>query len=423
LWHASYGSTCDYTVWRSGIAVDALEAAPSRYTDLQDQFIKLLQTVSPPYARAQAASTIRQQMIPEHRDAMKDDHTLLNFAIKAVIRAGMRALISPLVRWSPMERPEDGYTVLIGCTHRLQALIPANLRMLAQQDAPNCREVLLGIDCERDELDEEFEARIRAAAGRLRVRCLFYTPRQRRVSRAIDWGWVYAWLNWSLGIANATTRYAMLHDFDALLLNPRVLEQRYATIRERAVEYLGMDYYAGLGVRPDDGLVKTFELMFDCSFVRRRFRPIELFNAMRRFRGRLVEFDTFLNAQSKDGKTSVLPIDETEMVHPSQMICQFVDFSAGRRRVPPGNNNLLMIPFYEHLGGDGSLIALLTRELNEGDGHATLWNLDVRRLTPAHAAWVRKQGARAELGLGRPVSAESAAYFDAIDRWAKGRAG
>lgn len=355
---------------------------------------------------------------------MNGDHAPLRYAIKVMTRAGMRAVISPLVHWSPMERPEEGYTVLIGCTHRLQAMIPANLRMLARQHAPNCREILLGIDCERHELDEDFEERVRDAAGGLKIRCLFYTPRQRRVSRAINWGWVYAWLNWSLGIANSTTRYAMLHDFDALLLNPLILEQRYAAIRERAIEYLGVDYYAGLGVRPDDGLVKTFELMFDCSFVRRRFRPIELFNTMDRFRGRRVEFDTFLNAQSKDGRTSVLPIDQSDMVHPSQMICQFVDFSAGRQRVPSGTNNLLLIPFYEYLGGDSSLITLATRQLSEGDGHATLWNrdLDVRQLTPAHAAWVRKQGARAERGLGRPVSPESTSYFDAIDRWARGRA-
>jgi hypothetical protein len=353
---------------------------------------------------------------------MKHDHTLLRYVAKAIARLGLRSLISPLVQWSPLDEGDDGYTVLIGCVYRLQAMIPANLRMLARQEAPNCREILLCIDCEKHELDAGFEARVQDAAGRLKVRCLYYTAYQRRVTRLIDWGWVYSWLNWSLGIANTTTRYAMLHDFDALLLNPGILEDRYQAIREQAIEYLGMDYYSGLGVLPDDRLVKTFELMFDCAFVRRRFRPIELFNTMAHFRGRLVEFDTFLNAQAKDGRTGVLPIDQTEMVHPSQMICQFVDFTAGRRRVPPESNNLLMIPFYEHLGGDGALMDVVTRELNNGDGNATLWGhrLEVRHLSPAHAEWIRKQGSRAEIEICGRVSPESEAYFRAIDQWAKG---
>lgn len=356
---------------------------------------------------------------------MHGAHTSLRYALKSITRAGMRALISPLVHWTPMERVDDGYTVLIGCVYRLQAMIPANLRMLALQQAPHCREVILCIDCEPHEVDAGFEQRVREAAHPLALRCVFYSPRQRRITRLIDWGWVYAWLNWSMGIAHCTTRYAMLHDFDALLLNPDVLEQRYDAIRSQGVEYLGMDYYAGLGVLPEDKLVKTFELMFDCAFVRRSFRPIQLFNTMARLQGRRVEFDTFLNAQATAGRTAVLPIDQTEMVHPSQMICQFVDFTAGRKRVPAASNNLLMIPFYEHLGGDSSAMLRLTDEIRAQRGVATLWShpLDVRRLAPAHAAWIRKQGQRAEAEIFGHVKPESTAYFDAIDSCAVGAPG
>lgn len=351
---------------------------------------------------------------------MQGNQTRLQYAVKSVSRAGMRTAIAPLVTWQPMEHLEDGYTVLIGCVFRLQSMIPANLRMLSRQQAPNCREILLCIDCERHEVAPDFEARVQQAAGRIPVRCVYYTPAQRRVTRAIDWGWVYAWLNWSLGIANTRTRYAMLHDFDALLLDPNALEARYRAIVETGVEYLGMDYYSGLGVLPQDRLVKTFELMFDCAFVRRSFRPIQLFNTMARLPGRRIEYDTFLNAQATAGRTAVLPIDQTEMVHPSQMICQYVDFTAGRQRIPPATNNLLMIPFYEYLGGDDSLMRQLTGQLRGDGGSATLWGrqLDVSRLSQAHAAWIRKQGHRAEREIFGDVRPVSSAYFDAIDRWA-----
>ncbi len=361
-----------------------------------------------------------------------DEHSLSRYLRKRVTRGALSAIIRPLVRWSPLTDPEPGYTVIIGCSWRLCPMIAANLRLLARQDLTNCRRVLVMMDCERREAPAEFEDQARRAAGGtgLPLEFRYYTPVQRRVTRAIGWGWVYSWLNWTLGVAETRTRYAMLHDLDALLLKPSIVEGRYAAIRggqggAGGAEFLGVGYYSGSGVRESDGLVKTFELMFDAEFVRREFRPIDIFNHVAVHQGRRLEFDTFLYAQSRGGRKAVLPIDETEMVHPSQMICHFMDFYTGLRAVP-ADNNIPLIPYYFDLGGDPTLLRSVTHQLGSatGDGAGPrhngtveLWSrtLDLRRLSGPMRAWHRKQALRMEAALGPTPRGEVVAYFDAID--------
>ncbi len=360
--------------------------------------------------------------------AVPGHHSLGRYWRKVASREAIRAMIARLVRWEALRDPADGYTVIIGCSHRLAPMLDANLRTLERQAMRSCERVLVVLDCAREELGGDPEARWRAAAPGVRLEFLYYDARQRRVARRIDWGWVYSWMSWSLGLARTRTRYAILHDFDALLLRPGLLDERYHAIRERGVEYLGVGNYVGLGVAPEDGLVKTFELILDAAFVRERFRPIDLFNKMASFRGRRVEFDTFLHAQSRGGRTGVLEIPEQDMVHPSQMICQFVDFVSDRKRMPV-TNNLLMIPYYESLGGDERLLADVAAQLRAaGSGGAPggrvvrLWGRDlgVGELRRSHALWMQKQGLRLEaslLGSARPSVVE---YFDLIVRAAGG---
>ena len=50
--------------------------------------------------------------------------------------------------------------------------------------------------------------------------------------------------------------------------------------------------------------------------------------------GRSVDFDTFLSGQARAGRICVLPIAEEDIVHPSQMICQFTALLNRRGYVP-----------------------------------------------------------------------------------------
>ncbi len=342
------------------------------------------------------------------------EHTVIQYVRKAFARRAMGAVIAPLASWQSLVDPQTGYTVLVGCNRKLGGLLMANLAALARQERTNLREVILTIDGSEEEVGFNVVERAREVAPGLPVRVIHYTEKQRAVTRKIDWGWVYAWLSWCVGIANTTTRYAMLHDFDALLLRPDVLEERYREIQARKVEYLGIAYHAGGGTKESDRLCRTFELMFDAQFVRANNKPIDLFNTMRWMGGRRVEFDTFLNAQYLAGTRDIIALPEAHMVHPSQMICQFVDHGQGRGI--KANNNLLMIPYYEYLGGDGRMLADVTAQLQKS-GTVVLWGhpIHVGAMAAEHRAWMRKQAERMEASLGG-MRAEVGAYFGAIDR-------
>lgn len=346
---------------------------------------------------------------------IRGEHDAKRFLRKRALRLGMRTLIRPLISWKRLDTPAVGYTILIGCTQRLVSMIWANLSMLDRCDLTGCDQVLIGIDSLPGELGIDLDARAKEVAPHLNVRFLYYTPLQAKVTRLINWGWIYSWLNWSKGIAQTRTRYAFLHDFDALLLDPRIIRDRWDLIRSMNIEYLGHSYYDGHGVSPADKMVTTFELMFDAQNVRNNHKPIELFNTMARFKGRRVEFDTFLNAQSKGGKRFSTPIAREDMVHPSEMIVQFVDFNAGRDRTP-AKNNLMMIAYYQAVGGDFALLDDLSAQMASGKRVVTLWGrpLDLSKMSWIHADWLRGQGFQVEEHLGHGVRPQVRKFFDSL---------
>lgn len=332
-------------------------------------------------------------------------------------RAALRTLLRPLVSWRPMAAPLEGYSVVLGCTKPLAEMLSANLLMLSRQDLSHLGEVIVVIDCLRDALPEGFERKLRERYPDLPLRVMCYSPRQVKVAGMIGWAWVYSWMSWCIGIAAAQTRYVVLHDFDAMLIRPDVLRERYEQLRHQPIDYLGVRYYSGNGVMDSDGLVTTFEMMFDCSFVRHHFRPIDLFNQVCRWRGRTVDFDTFLYAQSRLGRTEVMPLEEGDMVHPSQMICQFTELMNGRE-LNPTRSSLLLIPYFLSVGGSNVLMQSITRQLSRnGNGGVVDFygaHLHLGRLSLTHAQWLAMQAQRLEEALHGSVRSGVRAYFNAV---------
>ena len=337
------------------------------------------------------------------------------YAAAKVSRAMLRAAIRPLISWKPMTSPRDGYTVVVACNSRLTPMLGVNLRLLAAQTPDRLRELILVFDSVRTPAHEDLERRVAAEHPHLPVRYIYYTPVQQRVTRTINWGWVYSWLSWCTGLSAATTRHVILHDFDALLIRRDILEERYAEILRRGHEYVGVRFYEGNGVVADDGLVTTFELILDAAFVRANFRPIDIFNHIAMHRGRSVDFDTFLYAESRRGTASVSEVHEEDMVHPSQMICQFTD----QQRLPALETNiLLLVPYFIYASGDPGPLREQHRALAGRRGRVVEFfgrSLDLSRLSLVHAQWLTKQAFRVERAVAGEVRDEIRAYFELIE--------
>jgi hypothetical protein len=337
-------------------------------------------------------------------------------------RWALRSLLRKLVRWEPLREPREGYTILIGCSSPLAPMLLTNLLMLSRQRRDNLDRIVMVFDRPSDKIDIPIEQRAREAFPQLPLEFVYYTPVQAKALAAIGWGWSYAWLSWCLGIAHTRTRYAFLQDFDAYLIQSDLIESRYALMREARVEYLGSRWYGGNGVIHDDRLVGTPELMFDAQFVRARFKPIHLFNHVCLYKGRAVDFDTFLYPQTLAGRGQVAPISENCMVHPSQLICQFTAHMNERAYLPPTGNNLLLIPYFFSLAGDQESMRRQTDLLLEENGSSVLFHgrlLNLANLHKTHVDWITKQAYRLEETVSGGVRPEVSRYFDAVARFVK----
>ena len=362
-------------------------------------------------------------MVDKYRNPLK-------FALYRARFALIRRAIAPLLEWAPLADAAEGYSVVIGCSVDLVPILRANLQMLIGQERANLRRVILVFDrCEAEARGQVEPALSRQFGAALPLEFVFYTPRQHEVMRRYDWGWTYCWLNWMLGLAACRTRYALIHDLDAMLVRRDLLESRYTAAHGAQAAFCGSGYYHSNGILESDRLLTTFEMVCDVAYLRRRFRPVDFFNLPARWKGRRVEFDTFLWPQAfgeAGARSIVMPIDVREMVHPSQMICQFMDVRRKARYVAPANNNVLMIPYFLDLGGDRAALTEQQRAIDASDGHVVRCfgrDVDFRHFSPVHARWLTEQATRLDSAVHGAVRPAVARYFAAVEDLPRRRAG
>lgn len=335
----------------------------------------------------------------------------LKLFAKQAKRLPMKLALATVCKWSQRATPETGLTVVIACMRRLLPLAMANLRLLQRSDAPAVREIVLVFDCQREQLGEANIAALQKLGDKFVVRLRFYSAYQVRVLRAIDWGWCYAWLSWSIAVGESRTRHVLLQDLDALVLDPGFLQRRYEGAVASGAAFYGMNHYYGSGITTAMGLCVTYELVIDVAAVRGRFAAIDAFNQVRLIEGRLVDFDTFLWIQHVIGSGVVSPEPEGTLMHPSQLICNHTDLLNGRPIITKRLHSLPLMPYYNFLGDENSPelrefgAALASGVSPELAGCP----VPIGHITPSHWAWMYKQCVHCEqrlFGSPRPAVQE-----------------
>jgi len=271
---------------------------------------------------------------------------------KQLKRWPMHLLIRDLVRWRPMDCPENGYTVIIAAMHQLAPIAAANLRLISKMQLGHLAEVLLVFDCDVKDIPICIHQAIKETRPLISVRLIGYNGNQLKTTRRIKWGWVYSWLSWCIGITNARTQYVLLHDLDAMPISEHIFEHLYTTILESHAQFQGIRQYHGNGIDESMDLVTTFEMMMDAAYVRQTFHPFDGFNRAAVVNGRYVDFDTFLYMQWRSRKRCLASINETSLVHPTQLICQYTNFVSGRDSMAQSPHSLILLVYFLHIGGE-----------------------------------------------------------------------
>jgi hypothetical protein len=332
----------------------------------------------------------------------------LKLLLKQLKRLPMNVMIRNLVSWEPQTGTEVGYSVAIACMRDLAPVALANIRMCSRLNLNRMHEMILVFDCPRDEIPSGIVEEVREIGSSFDVRLIGYDREQYRFATWISWGWVYSWMSWCLAVRHARTRAVIIHDLDALPLDADFFERRYDDWVEGQSEFCGIRKYVGNGVTEEMGLVTTFELVLDAGYLRRSFRPFDLFNKLRSVNGGVIDFDTTLYVQWRSPRRLVKPIHESHLVHPGQLIAQCTDLLAGRTDLRGRNHMLPMLVYYLYLGDHPAPLFAVGQELDVAG--ARCFSLFGRKayvdgVTTQSWAWMEKQIRRVEqacVGATRP---------------------
>lgn len=351
---------------------------------------------------------------------------------RAVLRTALR---TAMPRWSRHRSrhaavDEDGYTLLIGVPWQLWELIEIPLLALRRARREHGRETILVVDTTAAVLaarygDSAADA-VRERYRELNVRVLFYNNWQRAVTRCIGWNWVDCWLTWAIGLDAARTRWVMLHDFDAVVVDPDFVERQYTMARQVGPgAFVGIErdeHHQTGGTRE---VLATVELMLDVAEIRRRFAPVDLFNRVRRLDdGRRVECDILRDVQLRmDRSRGVLhKLNVEQLVHPSQVVSQWRKLHAAAAHgaapfAPDRYTPLFIVPYFRYVGGNDQPMRELTRQIASGRRPLDLEGcpLDPARLDAQGVAWIAQQIERLDRYLtGGDPAAPVAAFCRSI---------
>ena len=348
--------------------------------------------------------------------------SLASFHLNRLRRWPLVLLLRTLVRWGPMKDPEPGYTVIIACNYNLRNVLHTVLQLIVRQDTTNLKELMVAFELTDRQLPESFRRGVLDRFPGLPITFLTYSPMQSFWARAIDWPWLYSWMSWVKGISRSKTRFVLIHDYDALPIRRNFFEERYRLMQELGETFLGVSPYLSNGIVVEDGFASTWELMIDAQAIRARFRPVEIFNRVGRQKDRLVEFDTFLYAQSLVGATTISPVElPADLVHLGQVISQHTQVLNGRQKVA---ECLLFIPYMLYVAGSGDAMQATIKALRDGTWPMITYfgkRVELSKLDAPLAEWMTLLAETVEQTLLGETRPEVRDYFHAIQYFATRR--
>lgn len=342
---------------------------------------------------------------------------LLKLLVKQVKRLPINTMIRNLVSWQSETSVSDGYTVVIACMKDLAPVAVANLRLCAASHDSRMREIILVFDCPVEQIPQLVKDTRNQCSGSALISLVGYNKRQYSVAKRIHWGWVYSWLSWCLAIRHVQTRAVIIHDLDAIPLSEDLFRKIYDNWLAAGAEFCGIRRYEGNGVCGEMELVATFELAIDTEYIRSTYSPYDLFNKLRVVDNRIVDFDTMLFAQWCSPRRALREIDESQLVHPSQLICQYTEFVAGRTIFRKRRHALPVLLYFMYLGGDPEPMLAATaylRCVTSTQIPAFGRQVCIDGITPEGWAWMEKQIRRVEQYVYGATRAEVTSYLQGM---------
>lgn len=246
-------------------------------------------------------------------------------------REAVKLVLGRMLRWTQLEEPEDGYSIVLGVPWDLRHLLEVNLRFVANCDLRELRELFVVFDRPPKAEAEEQIAQMRERFAGLPLTFLFHEPRPGRIVERVNISTFYNSMNTVTALSRCTTRYAILHDFDLYPLVPEYFQAVVDAMRQKDLRFSGLELTPFEGLSEDDGLIGTWCLGIDVPWLRANWRPIHCFHRMGTIRGRRVNLDPYSWIQSRTPQRALAgAVDGSSCCHAKNLCSTYLRFRSRR---------------------------------------------------------------------------------------------
>jgi len=332
-------------------------------------------------------------------------------------REAVKWALARFLRWSPVEDPEPGYTIILGVPWDLRHLLPVNLRFVSQTDLDECYRIHVVFDrCGRPGAQQLIED-CRASFPKLPLRFSFYPTAAGRIIERVNVSTFYNSMNTTLALGECRTRYAILHDFDLYPLVPDYFRAVVEAMRERDLRFCGLEYTFFEHLTEEDRLLGTWCLGIDVPWLRQTQQPIDCFHRVARVNGRLVSLDPFSWVQMRTARRDLVrSLDGSACCHVNNLCSTYLRFV--NRQWARIVWRLHYVWYLEKLAGDGRHFELALQTMEEAQGPVLdidSYDVDFNGTDPTCANVLRDELRKMETFLFGRSRADVEAYVDAFE--------
>ncbi len=334
-------------------------------------------------------------------------------------REVFKCALGPLLSWPRRAELQSGYSIILGVPWHLRHLLGVNLRFIAAADRQSLRAVHVVLDRANPQALAELRASIDRDWSGLPLKFHCYEGLAGRLVEWIDVSTFYNSMNCATALKAIDTTHAILHDFDLYPTRSDYFERIYRQMIDRRLHYCGVEFTPFDGLSAADQVLGTWGLGMDVGWLRSTHRPIEIFHAVRRVKGRWVMLDPFSHSQLRKGTRRELVdgSDTGDFCHVKNLCSSYLRLSTGRHVTIAWRLHYLW--YLESLEGRQDLSALSVDMDRSADGRLQVGEriVDFTGTSPTCASVLRGELLRMDQSLFGAVRPETATFVDSTERF------
>ena len=331
-------------------------------------------------------------------------------------RESVKLLLRPMLRWSALDHPVNGYSIMLGVPWDLRHLLKVNLDFVSRTDLKNCHRIHVVFDRRHQPGYAQITSETQKQFPQLPLSFSHYAWLPGFVAEQANVSTFYNSLNCATMLPAIHTKYAILHDFDLYPLVAEYFESLYETIKEKGWHFCGLEKTNFDGLTDEDNVFGTWCLGMDVQWLRATFHPIDIFHRVQRVGTRLISLDPFSSLELRTPlRGAVGGLDGTACCHVKNLCSTYLRYTTGRPAKVVWRLHYLW--YLEYLANHPTNFLAATEAMENADssilsvGH---YHTDFAGTDPTCANVLRDELCRMEMMLYGKNRPEVERYIDAF---------